>query len=420
MQVFQQLCDHLTPTDTLVLGVIAPYVSNDVKDEEFLKASEEHHHPDRNPWDISVPLAAVSKVALSSHHAGQIITTLLPRPEYGWKIITDWFPYKRIWVIPSAGEFFDEQKKEYFEKLGDQVIRFKDDTGISGRELREFYKRGEYEKFVTNVPEGLANIYFKEDKNGSVEIDFQKRATNFENHSRWVKDKRINNVPQKFFQNYQIGDLIDCGGGTGYLSWYLYKNLKKAFNSISLVDISKNMLDEAEAKLDYPVKTFNSSIETFCKMTTKKYDTILLRQVLHYVDDVDVLINLLNNILKENGKIYVGQIVVQSEEAREWHDELMKDISKNRRRTFLFENLSEIFRNNGFEIERYEFTDFEENIEDLFVRRVNNYVNEASDNLKLKMYSLASPSLEKEMSIRYTSNNLYFSVKFCHLLLRKQ
>ena len=420
MQVFNQLCDQLSPTDTIVLGVVSPYKSSDIIDKDFLKASEEHHLPDRNPWDVLVPLAAITKVARSSAYSAQIITTLLPRPEYGWNIIKEWFPQKRIWVIPQANEDFDEKKKDFFESLGDKVLRIKDSTNVSGRELREYYKRGEYENFLSHVPEGLANIYFKEDIKGDAEIDFQKRAKDFENHSQWVKNSSINDVPMSYFQTHEIGDLLDCGGGTGYLSWYLYQKFNKTIKSVSLVDISNNMLDEARKKTNYPVVTFNASIETFCRMTTKKYDTILLRQVLHYVDDVGEIICLLRKILSDDGRIYVGQFIVQDEESREWHNELMKDISKNRKRTFLFDELSDYFTNNGFKIECFEFNDYEENIEDLFVRRVNNYVNEASDKLKSKMFSLASTSLKEKMSIRFEKNNLFFKVKFCHLFIRKK
>ena len=130
MKVFQHLCKQIKATDIIVLGVIAPFLPKeaDIKDNEFFMASEEHHLPDRNPWEVSVPLYAVSRIARLSHYSGQIITTLLPRPECGWQTITSWFPQDRIWVIPSAGEEFDEKKQDYFTKMGDKVIRFEDTT----------------------------------------------------------------------------------------------------------------------------------------------------------------------------------------------------------------------------------------------------------------------------------------------------
>lgn len=419
MQVFQQICEKLNPSDILVLGVISPFHSTDIKDMSFLECSKEHHVPDRNPWNVTVPLSAISKIVRSSHYQSQIITTLLPRPEYGWETIKSWFPQKRIWVIPFAGEKFDERKSEYFTKMGDKIIRFEDTTGISGRELREFYKKNLYEEFAKYLPEGLAEIYFSEKLNNSAENDFQKRAEKFESHSRWVVDENINNVPKNFLEQHNIGNLLDLGGGTGYLSWYLYQYLSSNITSISLVDISRNMLDEAEKKETYPVKIYNSSIETFCKMTPNKFDTILIRQVLHYVDDVDIIIKLLKKILNKNGIIYIGQILVDDSESKDWHNELMKNISSNRRRTFIYKDFINYFKESGFEIIEVQTSNYEENFTDLFERRIKEYTETTLENLKFKMETLAVNSLRKKMSIKFENNNLYFTVKFCHLFLRK-
>ena len=422
-QVFEQLCKKVNATDTIVLGVIAPFEPKeaDIKDREFYYASEEHHKPDRNPWEVTVPLYAVSRVARLSHYSGRIITTLLPRPECGWQTIQSWFPQKRIWVIPSAGEDFDEKKYEYFTKMGDEVIRFPDITNISGRELRGFYKNRQYKEFACNVPEEIVDIYFKEKPDDSAEYDFQKRAKQFENHSKWVMDEGLNSVPKDFFDRHKIsmGDLLDAGGGTGYLTSYLFKHLESKPKSILLVDISRNMLDIAEEKKDCPIKVCNSSIETFCQFTTKKFDTILIRQVLHYVDNVNNTVSLLKNVLKEDGYIYVGQILVVDEECREWHDVLMEGISKNRRRTFVCDDFITEFETNGFEIIEKRFDDFEERFTDLFKRRISIY-ERPFESLLSKMENLVTDSLREKMSIRFEDDDLYYVVKFAHLLLKKK
>jgi len=110
LEVLRQLCQKVGPEDTIVLAVVAPFQSQDIKDKAFLEASEEHHKPERNPWDVSVVLSAVSHVALTEGYGKRILTTLLPRPEYGWETIVKWFPGERIWVIPLAQEDFDEKK----------------------------------------------------------------------------------------------------------------------------------------------------------------------------------------------------------------------------------------------------------------------------------------------------------------------
>lgn len=418
MHVFNELCKELAPTDTLVLGVVAPFQSDDIKDRAFSEASEEHHLPDRNPWNLSVPLSAVSEIAHSSHYRKQIITTLLPRPDYGWDTITSWFPGKRVWVIPLAGEEFDDKKSEFFKKMGDQVKRVTDTTGVSGRKLREFYANGQYKDFASYVPERLADIYFREEPDNSAEIDFQKRAKEFEKRSKWVVDEETNNIPTTFFAQRHIGELLDAGGGTGYLSYYLYQHLKDKIKSISIVDISRNMLDEAEKKYDYPILTYNSSIETFCQSTTRKFDSILMRQVFHYVGNVDIVIKLLKKVLNDNGIIYVGQILVEDEECKIWHDELMKEISKNRRRTFVLDDFVKCFKRNGFEVISCRLTDFEECFSDLYNRRVNTFEKKSSD-LISKMKESATDSIKEKMSIRFENGTIYYTVKFCHLFLRK-
>jgi cytidyltransferase-like protein len=420
LQVLQQACEKLTSNDTLVLAVISPFKSDDVADESFLESSLEHHHPNRNPWDISVPLKAITQIAQSCHCCDQIITTLMPRPEYGWRTITEWFPQKRIWVIPSADEAFDEKKSDFFKKMGDTVVRFEDTTEISGRELRNWYKEGNHKSFIENVPECVGNIYLRKKSDENTIKDFQERAKNFEQNSKWVIDKRINSVPQKFLsEKNNMGNLLDAGGGTGYLSYFLSKTID--CKSISLVDISKNMLDiaiERETKeKKYKIKIFNSSIECFCNMIDEKFDTILIRQVLHYVDSVDNVISLLKSVLNDNGVIYVGQILVDDEKCREWHNELTQSISKNRRRTFLYDEFLEIFCKNGFEIINSELTDYEDTFDSFYKRRI--YDDVTFDELKNKMETLVSNDILEKMSIRITDDNIYFTVKFCHLLLKK-
>ena len=420
-QVFNKICRRLSSTDILVLAVVSPFESNDVWDELFLEASKEHHFADRNPWDVTVSLTAVSRIARSSHRADQIITTLLPRPEYGWQVIKSWFPQKRIWIIPDAGENFDNQKSEYFKKLGDEVIRIPDKTGVSGWELRDLYKKGQYNKFNDMVPDGIAEIYFKDKRDDNAENDFQKRAETFENHSRWVTSENINSVPRNFWENnnYVIGDVVDLGGGTGYLSSYLYQHLKNKTGEIVLVDISKNMLDEA-IKKSYPLTVRNTSIETFCDYTTKKYDTILIRQVLHYVDNVEKVVYDLHNILNDNGIVYIGQIIVEDDECKEWHDELMLHISKNRKRTFTNKSFIDLFTKNGFKVIYQESSNFEERVTDLFERRVSDYIKTTIDSVIKNMREKATDSIKQKMHLRFEDDDLFYTVTFSHLFLKKQ
>jgi|GEM_PF-4820550 len=249
---------------------------------------------------------------------------------------------------------------------------------------------------------------------GDVTIDFKKRAKNFEGHSRWATDRNINKIPLKYLlQIHPAGDLLDAGGGTGYLSYFLSQHIK--FNSISLVDVSKDMLAEAERKA-YGVNIFNSSIEDFCNTSQKKFDTILIRQVLHYVNHVDEVISLLAAVLKKTGLIYIGQFLENNDECKKWHNQLMQEISRNRRRTLSCNELLEYVRKNNLEIIQNDVTLFEENLLDFYDKRIIDSFS--FEELKNKMISLVNKNIEEKMSIRITADNVYFTVKFHHFLLK--
>lgn len=111
-----------------------------VIDEAFSEKAAEHRLPERNPWGPIVALAAISEVSKQYANCCKIITTLMPYPNLAWPVIKNWFPLNRVWIIPDAGEDFDDEKAIFYKKQGENVVRIGDDSEISGRELREYYK----------------------------------------------------------------------------------------------------------------------------------------------------------------------------------------------------------------------------------------------------------------------------------------
>jgi len=421
-QVFDKICEKMSSTDVLVLAVVSPYTSDNIKDKSFAEASTEHHEADRNPWYVYVPLMAVSRIARLCPRSEQVITTLLPRPEYGWDIIEKWFPNDRVWIIPNAGEDFDDKKSGYFRSLGDRVERISDTTGESGWNLRKLYKEGNYNEFKQHVPEGIAEIYFRGRDNSSTQNDFQKRAEKYETNSRWVTDYAINSVPIDFFDtnNYKVDNIVDLGGGTGYLTYSFYKNYTNSgkIKNIVLVDKSNNMLAEAKKK-SYPASTINCSIELFCNFTSIKFDAVLMRQVLHYVDNLENVVRSLHNIINKDSVIYVGQIIVEDEECRQWHDTLMRKISLNRKRSFTANSLADLFTNNGFEIIHQKSSEYEERVTDLVKRRVSPYMDSTIDNVIDELHQVANESVQNKMKLKFINGDLLYTVSFIHLFLKE-
>lgn len=246
--------------------------------------------------------------------------------------------------------------------------------------------------------------------------DFQKRANNFEERSRWVTDRIINSIPVDFLSfRKELGDVLDAGGGTGYLPYYLIS--KMPATSVIIVDASINMLQKARERLPEAV-TVNGTIESYCKMNNKKFDTILARQIFHYVDNPNLIIRLLRDKLKNNGILYVGQFVVYDKETSSWNNLLMKEISKNRRRSFVINDFIDLFIQNGFKVLKFCTTDYQDNLKDFYKRRT---INECSYEILLKnMTEVVNENIKKKMNIKLIDDNMFFSYQFCHLALVKE
>jgi len=139
--------------------------------------------------------------------------------------------------------------------------------------------------------------------------------------------------------------------------------------------------------------------------------------ILHYVDNVETTISLLKGKLKNDGLMYVGQIVVPDKKSEIWHDKLIQSISNNRKRSFVCEEFVELFKNNGFIVNKYVTTDYEENIKNFFRRRNND--NISYEQLLNQMNEALNNDVTDIMKVKVTQDNLFFTVKFCHLLLSK-
>lgn len=246
--------------------------------------------------------------------------------------------------------------------------------------------------------------------------DFEKRADSFDTSSRWVKDKTINSVPIRFLScRNSLGRVLDAGGGTGYLPYFLSQRLP--VTSITIVDASMNMLKKAKERLPQ-ASLLCQNIETFCRDSDEHFDTILARQIFHYVDDVDVVISLLQDRLEKDGLLYVGQFVVGGREADQWHERFIQKISRNRKRSFLLKDFLALFKKHNFHIWEVETMDYEENVQAFYQRKTNSGISYA--HLLQSAKNSLSEEAVQQLAVRTTEDNLFFTVQFCHLLLSKE
>lgn len=102
-------------------------------------------------------------------------------------------------------------------------------------------------------------------------------------------------------------DILDIGVGTGNLSLLLYEKGAR----IDGVDFSPKMLEKAKEKMlagNFYIFDFSHGLPP--KLLSRKYDYIVSSYAFHHLDDSAKLdfIMMLRNLLKENGKIIIGDI----------------------------------------------------------------------------------------------------------------
>lgn len=163
LEVLRSAFGGLQEGQVLVVAAIAPFPrAVGACDAEFLAAAAEHHSLERNPWNLAIRLEAIGALVheLRAEYPGRrVVITPMPRPDYAWSVVELWFPGDRIWVIPTAGEGFDEEKAAFFQRRGDRVLRYDDRSNVSGRALRELWLQRRSAEMAEFIPGPMRAAY---------------------------------------------------------------------------------------------------------------------------------------------------------------------------------------------------------------------------------------------------------------------
>ena len=97
---------------------------------------------------------------------------------------------------------------------------------------------------------------------------------------------------------------MDFGGGTGLLTLPLAKQAK----SVTLVDISEKMLEQARLKAEQQdIKNIQFLEQDLLEKPLKQeFDLIVVCRVLHHMPDVDVALSLFHQYLREGGQLLIA------------------------------------------------------------------------------------------------------------------
>lgn len=141
----------------LILGVVVAAPSTHDSVTEFQAQAKEHHDPIRNPFTLTERLTMLQTLLDQELSAirDNIIVVSLPQPEVYWELVTSMFPSPRCWIVPKCGEVFDDLKAQFFEEMGDEVMRVHFEARVTGYEIRKRLHMAEV-NLANWVPESIA------------------------------------------------------------------------------------------------------------------------------------------------------------------------------------------------------------------------------------------------------------------------
>lgn len=143
--------DHLLFIERALERIEAPLVIGLITSETaplpaagFAARADEHHRPERNPLDYLARRrlleAAITERGLDRY---RLRIAPIPRPELDWETIVSRLPGPRCWVVPDAGDPFDDAKAAFFAERGEGVLRVPYQMTTDGWTVRRLWASGD-------------------------------------------------------------------------------------------------------------------------------------------------------------------------------------------------------------------------------------------------------------------------------------
>ena len=134
--------------------------------------------------------------------------------------------------------------------------------------------------------------------------DFNHKAETFDSPKNIFLANLVCQAVEKQLDAPLDKEILDFGGGTGLLSLPLAKQAK----SVTLVDISEKMLDQARLKAEQQdIKNIQFLEQDLLKNPLEQeFDLIVVCRVLHHMPDVDVALSLFHQYLREGGQLLIA------------------------------------------------------------------------------------------------------------------
>lgn len=134
--------------------------------------------------------------------------------------------------------------------------------------------------------------------------DFNHKAETFDSPKNIFLANLVCQAVEKQIDILSDKVILDFGGGTGLLALPLAKQAK----SVTVVDISEKMLEQARLKVEQQaIKNIQFLEQDLPKNPLEKeFDCLAVSRVLHHMPDLDAALSLFHQHLKEDGKLIIA------------------------------------------------------------------------------------------------------------------
>ncbi len=134
--------------------------------------------------------------------------------------------------------------------------------------------------------------------------DFNHKAETFDSPKNIFLANLVYQAIEKQLDLLSDKEILDFGGGTGLLALPLAKQAK----SVTLVDISEKMLEQARLKAEQQdIKNIQFLEQDLLKNPLEQeFDLIVVCRVLHHMPDLDAALSLFHQHLKGDGRLLIA------------------------------------------------------------------------------------------------------------------
>ena len=134
--------------------------------------------------------------------------------------------------------------------------------------------------------------------------DFNHKAETFDSPKNIFLANLVCQAVEKQIDILSDKEILDFGGGTGLLALPLAKQAK----SVTLVDTSEKMLEQARLKAEQQdIKNIQFLEQDLLKNPMEQeFDLIVVSRVLHHMPDLDEALSLFHQHLKEDGQLLLA------------------------------------------------------------------------------------------------------------------